>query len=101
MSTSAKHVAEAFIDELLRHDWESAWSMLSETATIFISGRNVLSGTFTSPSHYRQTQSWIFREHDAGIDVTGCSALLIDGETAVALVQERAHRDHQMIEYRR
>jgi len=94
-------VAAAFIDALLRHDQDAALAMLASDAPVFVSGRNVLSGSFDSAEHYRQTFDWIFREHDAGVDLVRCNHLLVEGQTAVALVEERAHRDVGSLTYAR
>lgn len=56
-------------------------------------------GKFATPRHYRETRQWIFREHDAGIDLTRCDALLARGDLAVALVEERAHRGENVLTY--
>jgi len=100
-NADVRAVADAFIEAMVRHDQDAAFAMLASDAQVFVSGRNVLSGSFDSAEHYAQTLNWIFREHDAGIDLLRCNQLLVEGKTAVAFVEERAHRDVGSLTYAR
>lgn len=94
-------VAKAYLDDLLRHDWESAIGQLADDAQIVVAGRNTLAGTFVSPARFLEVQQWIFLEHDAGIDVMRCDELLTGERIAVAIVLERVHRDVRWMRYKR
>lgn len=100
-STTTAAVAAGFIGDLLNHDWDAAMRRLANDAAIVVTGQNTLSGTFTGPTHFMQTQEWIFREHDAGVDVVRCHELMTSDTMAVAIVEERAHRDIRTLRYRR
>lgn len=97
--STTEAIAQGYVDALLAHDEETAFAHFRETAAIVVSGRHMLAGTFATPRHYRETRQWIFREHDAGIDLTRCDALLARGDLAVALVEERAHRGENVLTY--
>ena len=100
MTIDVISIARQFIDALLVHDEETAYGLFDDRATLAVSGRHVLAGSFGSIAHYRQTRQWVFREHDAGVDLVRCDAFLTGENVAVALVEERAHRDTTHLNYR-
>jgi ketosteroid isomerase-like protein len=94
-------VARRYLDLLMQHDREAAWELIAPDATIVVNGRNVLSGRFTSRVHFLQTYRWVFREFDAVVDPIRCHDLLASDTRAVAIIDERAHRDVRDLEYQR
>ncbi len=100
-NSQVEAIAAAFIGDLLQHDWESALNRLAVDAPIVVTGRHALAGTFTGSAQFLEIQTWIFREHDAGIDVVRCDELMTSDSMAVAIVEERAHRDIRSLRYRR
>lgn len=100
MTTESRSISRAFVDAMLAHDEAGALALFDPDGSIDITGRHVLAGSYGSVEHYLETRQWIFREHDAGVDMVRCDALLEAGETAVALVEERAHRENIDLRYR-
>ena len=94
-------VVSEYLKALQRHDIEAAMAFVADDAVLHVNGRNVLSGTFQGNQHLRETYQWVFREFDAGTDVVSVHDLLVSDDHAVALVEERAHRDVGSLDYRR
>ena len=100
MTVDAITLAKQFIDALLVHDEERAFGLFDDRAVVSVTGRHVLAGSFGSVAHYRETRQWVFREHDAGVDLVRCDAFLTGDNVAIALVEERAHRGSTHLVYR-
>lgn len=94
-------VVTRYCQALEHHDTDAAMALWAEDIIVHVNGRHVLSGTFEGKKRYLQTQEWIFLEHDSGVDVVEFHDLLISDDHAVALIEERAHRDVAALQYRR
>ncbi len=94
-------VVAAYRSALEDHDLETAMGLLADDIVHHVTGRNATSGTFQGKARFQQTYDWLFREHDAGIDVAAFHDVLFSDDHAVALVEERAHRGERTVRYRR